>query len=87
MVVNPLTSREHVGKARYTPVPILGKAGLLPVMVLVIGALLFFTGALASAQTIIDEWATVKAPPAPALKPVTVDPKVTALLIDRKSVV
>lgn len=35
----------------------------------------------ASAQTIIDEWATVKAPPAPELKPVTIDPKGTALLV------
>jgi len=32
-------------------------------------------------QTIVEEWATVKTPPAPALKPVTVDPKVTAFLI------
>ena len=35
----------------------------------------------AAAQTIVDEWATVKTPPAPALKPVTIDPKDTALLI------
>jgi nicotinamidase-related amidase len=35
----------------------------------------------ARAETIIDEWASVKAPPAPALKPVTVDPKTTALLM------
>jgi nicotinamidase-related amidase len=35
----------------------------------------------ASAQTIIDEWATVQAPKAPALKPVTLDPKTTALLV------
>lgn len=35
----------------------------------------------ASAASIIDEWASVKAPPAPALKPVTVDPKTTALLV------
>ena len=35
----------------------------------------------ASAQTIIDEWATVKAPPAPELKPVTIDPKGSALLV------
>lgn len=35
----------------------------------------------ASAQTIIDQWASVKTPPAPALKPVTVDPKTTALLM------
>lgn len=33
------------------------------------------------AATIIDEWATVKRPPAPALKPVTVDAKTTALLM------
>lgn len=37
--------------------------------------------ALAGAQTIVDEWPNVKAPPAPALKPVTVDPKTTALLM------
>ena len=35
----------------------------------------------ARAANIIDEWANVTAPPAPALKPVTVDPKTTALLL------
>ena len=35
----------------------------------------------APAQTIIDEWSSVKAPPAPALTSVTVDPKTTALLM------
>lgn len=30
---------------------------------------------------VIEEWANVKAPPAPTLKPVTVDPKTTALLM------
>ena len=35
----------------------------------------------ASAQTIVDEWANVKAPPPPELKPVTVNPKETALLM------
>ncbi len=35
----------------------------------------------ARADDIIAEWASVKAPAAPALKPVTVDPKKTALLI------
>ena len=35
----------------------------------------------ARAADIIDEWANVKAPPPPALKPVTVDPKTTALLM------
>ncbi|MGH6996267.1 MAG: cysteine hydrolase family protein [Stellaceae bacterium] len=32
-------------------------------------------------QTIIDDWATIKTPPAPELKPVTVDPKTTVLLL------
>ena len=33
------------------------------------------------AQTIIEEWQNVKAPPAPELSSVTVDPKTTALLV------
>lgn len=33
------------------------------------------------AQTIVDEWSTVKVPPAPELKPVTIDPKGSALLV------
>jgi nicotinamidase-related amidase len=35
----------------------------------------------ASAQTIVDEWANVKAPPAPELKAVTVDPRTTAFFL------
>ncbi len=35
----------------------------------------------AQAGTVIDDWASIKRPPAPALKPVTVDPKTTALLM------
>jgi nicotinamidase-related amidase len=35
----------------------------------------------APAQTIVDEWANIKAPPPPELKPVTLDPKTTALLV------
>lgn len=38
--------------------------------------------ALAPAQTIIDEWKSVQAPPAPELKSVTIDPKTTALLMN-----
>src|SRR6266702_6101234 len=34
-----------------------------------------------SAQTIVDEWGTVPAPKPPELKPVTMDPKTTALLV------
>ena len=36
---------------------------------------------VALAQTIVDEWNSVKVPPAPGLKPVTIDPKVSALLV------
>jgi nicotinamidase-related amidase len=35
----------------------------------------------AGAGTIIDDWASVKAEAAPELKPVTIDPKTTALLV------
>ncbi|HET9714668.1 MAG TPA: cysteine hydrolase [Pseudolabrys sp.] len=35
----------------------------------------------AHAKDIVDEWANIKAPPPPTLKPVTVDPKTTALLM------
>ena len=35
----------------------------------------------ANSANIVDEWASVKPPAAPALKPVTVDPKTTALLM------
>src|SRR5215470_14026467 len=38
-------------------------------------------GAPSPAQTIIDEWSSVKAPPPPELKAATVDPKTTALLV------
>jgi nicotinamidase-related amidase len=34
-----------------------------------------------AAQTIVDEWQRVAVPPAPEIKPVTVDPKTTALLL------
>ena len=38
-------------------------------------------GVPAAAETIIDEWSSVKAPPAPQLQPVTLDPKTTAILV------
>jgi nicotinamidase-related amidase len=34
-----------------------------------------------AAADVVEEWASVKAPPAPAVKPATVDPKTTALLM------
>ena len=45
-----------------------------------VAAALFYAAPV-PAQTIIDEWVTIKAPPAPTLKPVTADPKTTALLV------
>jgi nicotinamidase-related amidase len=53
----------------------------LPGIVAALSLLLVFTVATGSAQTIVDEWAAVKAPPPPELKAVTIDPKTTALLI------
>ena len=35
----------------------------------------------AKAQGMLDDWASVKMPPAPALKPASIDPKTTALLL------
>jgi nicotinamidase-related amidase len=35
----------------------------------------------ASAQSVIDEWASIKTPPPPPLKPAQADPKTTALLM------
>ena len=48
-----------------------------------VALLLFVAGAAApaSAQTVVDDWANIKAPPPPELQSVTVDPKTTALLV------
>jgi nicotinamidase-related amidase len=51
------------------------KAALLGLMTLPMLA------AAAPAQTVIDKWTSIKLPPAPQLKPVTVDPKTMALLM------
>jgi nicotinamidase-related amidase len=53
----------------------------LPGIVAALSLLLVFTVATGSAQTIVDEWAAVKAPPPPELKTPAIDPKTTALLI------
>jgi len=51
-------------------------------LVAVVAAAVFAGGAVcAQAADIVDEWASIKAPAAPTLKPVTVDPKTTALLM------
>ena len=51
---------------------------LLPLAALVA---LFVYVVPAPAETIIDEWQNVKAPPAPKLQSVTLDPKTTALVM------
>ena len=48
---------------------------------LVAAAVVAGFAARAQAADIVEEWASVKAPAAPTLKPVTVDPKTTALLM------
>ena len=45
------------------------------------GALMIVLAATPSAADILDDWATVKAPPKPELKAVTLDSSTTALLI------
>lgn len=48
---------------------------------LVVASAFLHFAAPARAQTIVDQWASVKAPPAPVLKSVTADPKTTAFLV------
>ena len=54
------------------------RSGIFPAAAL--AAVAFAAPALAQ-QTIIDEWPSIKTPPAPVLKEVTVDPKTTASLL------
>lgn len=54
-----------------------GKRALALALAAIVGVM----AAKANATSVIDEWANVKAPPAPELKAVTVDPKTTALLL------
>jgi len=51
------------------------------VLMIVVGHFLGQSVTLVSAQTIVDEWATVQAPKPPELKAVTLDPKTSALLV------
>jgi len=53
-----------------------------PLIAIGLAAALAFAAVLpARAVDVIEEWGNVKAPPAPVLKPVTVDAKTTALLL------
>jgi hypothetical protein len=47
-----------------------------------IAAVVAIIGTPVSAQTIIDEWVTVKALPPPAIRPATADGKTALLLLD-----
>ena len=50
-------------------------------LALVFAAAALIAASAVSAQSIVDDWASIKAPPLPELKPVTIDPKTTALLM------
>ena len=56
-------------------------ASFLPRLAVALAVALIAVAAPARAATIIDDWASVQAPPPPALAPAAVDPKTTALLI------
>jgi nicotinamidase-related amidase len=45
------------------------------------GVLLAFHGAASAQTNVIDDWSKITPPPAPALKPVSLDPKTTALMV------
>jgi hypothetical protein len=44
------------------------------------GALIAVSSTVAGAQNILEEWSSIKPPPPPAIKEVTLDPKKTALI-------
>jgi len=55
------------------------RLSIIPPLAALLAVLIY--AAPAPAQTIIDEWSSIKVPPAPELKTVTVEPKTTALLV------
>ena len=55
--------------------------GTMMAALILISVLLIFSSLSLADGTIIDEWAGIKAPAAPQLKPASVDPTVTALLV------
>lgn len=50
-------------------------------LLITVFAIVLMGGVSSRAETIIDEWQSVKAPPPPQLKAVTLEPKTTALLL------
>ena len=59
----------------------IGARKVLLTVAMVATAAGIFVALSARADNIVAEWANVKVPPPPALKPVTADPKTTALLL------
>ena len=57
------------------------KAGLFIHIIMAAGIAVLLLQSPLAAQTVVDEWQRVAAPPAPELNPVTIDPKTTALLL------
>lgn len=51
------------------------------VFFVMLGIAIFISQPDVYAQTIMEEWNTIKTPPAPEIKPVTIDVKTTALLL------
>lgn len=51
------------------------------ILAMLTGMILLLLQSPLAAQTIVDEWQRIAVPPAPELKPATVDPKTTALLL------
>jgi nicotinamidase-related amidase len=72
---------DEMTRARMVAAPIVARIGAL------VGAFGFALAAIgtaavpANATNVVANWSSVKIPPAPALKPVTVDPRTTALLM------
>ena len=62
-------------------VPVRPASPLTARLAATVGLSLLALAAQASTPTIVDEWAAIKPPPAPELKPATLDPKTTALLV------
>jgi hypothetical protein len=54
---------------------------MIMVGIFLFGIFLLFNGRLQAEETIIDDWSNVKAPKAPEIRRVKVDPKDTALLV------
>jgi len=55
------------------------RLSIIRVVIAVIALIALHTPA--SGQTVVDEWTSVKIPPAPEIRPVSLDPKTTALLL------